>query len=309
MEKLEKDGLLYFPDDKNRRIQYKRYLRNTEYQSPKSVFYIDRRAASKELSSLLEGDVFDFPKSPQLLQRFIEAIDSSGDVILDFFSGSATTAHAVMQKNSEDAGARRHIMVQLSEPCDEKSEAFAAGYKNIAEIGKDRIRRAGEKISEELKLELEKELPGSDEYEAIKRRFDNLDTGFRVLKIDDSNMAEVYYQPDQIIQETLALQIDNVKEGREPEDLLFQVLLDWGVDLGLPINEEEIEGKKVFFVADNALAACFDTGLTEDFCKVLAKRKPLRAVFRDAGYASDSTKINIEQIFKALSPHTELKTL
>lgn len=122
-------------------------------------------------------------------------------------------------------------------------------------------------------------------------------------------MADVYYQPDQLSQDALGLQVDNVKEGREPNDLLFQVLLDWGVNLGLPITEETIEGKKVFFVADNTLAACFDTGLTEDFCKALAKRKPLRAVFRDAGYASDSTKINIEQIFKALSPQTELKTL
>lgn len=176
----------------------------------------------------------------------------------------------------------------------------------VSEVGKERIRRAGANIRENLECKVAGELPGSDEHSTLREGLETLDTGFRVLKIDSSNMAEVYYQPDQLKQDALDLQIDNVREGRTPEDLLFQVLLDWGVDLGLPITEESIEGKKVFFVDDNALAACFDIGLTEDFCKTLAKREPLRAVFR---YASDATKINIEQIFKALSPHTELKTL
>lgn len=214
-----------------------------------------------------------------------------------------------MKLNATDGGSRSYVMVQLPEPTDEQSVAFKEGYKTISEIGKERIRRAGAQIREELTTKLENELPGSDEHTALKTRLENLDTGFRVLKIDSSNMADVYYQPDQLSQDSLNLQVDNVKEGRTPEDLLFQVLLDWGVDLGLPITEETIKGKKVFFVAENALAACFDTGLNESFCKTLAKRAPLRAVFRDAGYATDSTKINIGQIFKALSPHTELKTL
>jgi adenine-specific DNA-methyltransferase len=324
MERLEKQGLLHMPGDTSKRIQYKRYLRNTETQSPKSVFYIDRRGATKELAALLGEEVFDFPKSPVLLSRLISAIDTRDDIILDFFSGSATTAHAVMQLNAEDGGTRRHIMVQLPEPCDEKSEAFKAGYKTIAEIGKERIRRAGARLKDELRR-MKDEERGDELFEnsaprksktssfnihpSYLKNPQGLDVGFRVLKIDSSNMADVYYQPDELTQDTLALHVDNLKPDRKPEDLLFQVLLDWGVDLALPIAEEKIEGRRVFFVDDNALAACFDTGLDEDFVKILAKRAPLRAVFRDAGYASDAAKINIEQIFKALSPHTELKTL
>jgi adenine-specific DNA-methyltransferase len=229
-------------------------------------------------------------------------------IILDFFSGSATTAHAVMQLNAEDGGKRRHIMVQLPEPCDEKSEAYKAGYKTIAEIGKERIRRAGKKILEEWQAKQ------ASSTELLKLETENSgatapDVGFRVLKIDSSNMAEVFYQPDELTQDGLMLQVDNLKPGRNPEDLLFQVLLDWGVDLALPITEEKILKRRVFFVAENALAACFDTGLDEHFVKELAKRQPLRAVFRDSSYASDAVKINFEQIFKALSPHTELKTL
>lgn len=229
-----------------------------------------------------------------------------------------------MQLNAEDGGTRRHIMVQLPEPCDEKSEAFKAGYKTIAEIGKERIRRAGARLKDELRR-MKDEERGDELFEnsaprksktssfnihpSYLKNPQGLDVGFRVLKIDSSNMADVYYQPDELTQDTLALHVDNLKPDRKPEDLLFQVLLDWGVDLALPIAEEKIEGRRVFFVDDNALAACFDTGLDEDFVKILAKRAPLRAVFRDAGYASDAAKINIEQIFKALSPHTELKTL
>ena len=214
-----------------------------------------------------------------------------------------------MKLNAEDGGTRQHIMVQIPEPCDEKSEAFKAGYQTIAEIGKERIRRAGQKIRKELEDKLAKELKGSEEHISLQSRLDSLDIGFRVLKIDSSNMADVYYQPDETTQDALALQVDNLKPGRKPEDLLFQVLLDWGVDLTLPITEETILKHRVFFVAENALAACFDTGLDEAFVKELAKRQPMRAVFRDSGYASDSVKINFEQIFKALSPHTELKTL
>jgi adenine-specific DNA-methyltransferase len=268
-----------------------------------------------DLRVLMDAKFFENPKPVQLIQRVLEHGTAPDSLILDFFSGSATTAHAVMQLNAEDGGTRRHIMVQLPEPCDEKSEAFKAGYKTIAEIGKERIRRAGKKILSEWQAKQTKERPTQGDLLHSTSNIQNStsptppDIGFRVLKVDSSNMADVYYQPDELTQDTLALHVDNLKPGRKPEDLLFQVLLDWGVDLALPVTEEKIKGRRVFFVADNALAACFDTGLDEDFVKTLAKRAPLRAVFRDAGYASDAVKINIEQIFKALSPHTELKTL
>jgi len=271
--------------------------------------------SKKLIDPELQG-FFDNPKNVRFLQILITLIPDQDATFLDFFSGSGTTAHAVMQLNAEDGGKRRHIMVQLPEPCDEKSEAFKAGYKTIAEIGKERIRRAGKKILEEWQakqasstelLKLETENPGATAP----------DVGFRVLKVDSSNMADVYYQPDELTQDGLMLQVDNLKPGRKPEDLLFQVLLDWGVDLALPITEETILNHRVFFVDDRPdipgaqpeIAACFDTGLDEAFVKELAKRQPLRAVFRDSGYASDAVKINFEQIFKALSPHTELKTL
>ena len=199
-----------------------------------------------------------------------------------------------MELNAEDGGKRRHIMVQLPEACDAKSEALKAGYKTIAEIGKERIRRAGKLIKQS---------------NADKDGIDQLDIGFRVLKIDTSNMKDVYYAPDAVTQNDLLGQVDNIREDRTPEDLLFQVLLDWGVDLALPITQETIAGKNVFFVDGNALAACFETGITEEFVKALAARHPLRAVFRDAGFGSDSVKINIEQIFKLISPTTEVKSL
>lgn len=238
--------------------------------------------------------IFSFPKPSSFVKRFIDiATNGEGDeIILDFFAGSASTAHAVYSANSIDGANRKHIMVQLPELCEEKSEAFKSGYKTIAEVSKERIRRAGKKI-------LEGECHGGW----------NKDVGFRVLKIDTSNMKEVYYTPDAVTQDLLSDQIDNIREDRTPEDLLFQVLLDWGVDLGLPISQQTIAGKKVFFVDGNALAACFDHGIDEAFVKQLATHKPLRAVFRDAGFASDSVKINVEQLFKMLSPATEIKTI
>ena len=183
-------------------------------------------------------------------------------------------------------------MVQLPEACDEKSEAFKAGYKTIAEIGKERIRRAGKKIKEE---------------QGDKAK--GLDTGFRVFKLDTSNLKDVYYTPDALQQKQLDLFADHIKPDRRPEDLLFQVFLDWGVDLTLPIVKETIDAKTVFFVDNNALLACFDSGITEELVKKLATRKPLRAVFRDDAFGSDSVKINVEQIFKLLSPGTDVKSI
>ncbi len=197
-----------------------------------------------------------------------------------------------MAINAEDGGNRKFIMVQLAEECDKKSEAFKAGYKTIAEISKERIRRAGAKI---LEGECHQDW--------------NKDVGFRVLKVDTSNMADVYYSPDQLGQVDLLAQIENIKPDRTDEDLLFQVLLDWGVDLTLPIRKETIQGKTVFFVDDDALVACFDLRINEALIKELATKEPLRVVFRDGGFESDAVKINAEQIFKQVSPHTEVKAI
>jgi adenine-specific DNA-methyltransferase len=232
-------------------------------------------------------------KPVRLVKQLIRWANNTRDgIVLDFFAGSATTAHAVMQLNVEDGGNRKFVMVQMPEPCAVDSDAFKAGYKTIDEISKDRIRRVGKQIKEEAGLNGGK-----------------LDTGFRVVKVDTSNMKDVYYQPDTVTQATLAGHVDNVKEDRTDDDLLFQVLLDWGVDLTLSIKPETISGKAVYFVDTNALAACFEAGISEAFIKELAKRKPLRAVFRDTGYGSDATKINVEQIFKLLSPGTEVKSI
>jgi adenine-specific DNA-methyltransferase len=325
IEQLIKENRIWFGAKGDMRPRLKRFLTDVRDSVTPQTFWSFTEvghsdSAKKELTKLLGRPFFSTPKPIQLLHRIALISTSKSDIICDFYSGSATTAHAVMQLNAEDGGKRRHIMVQLPEPCDEKSEAFKAGYKTIAEIGKERIRRAGKKILSEWQAKQTKERPTQGDLLHSTSNIQNStsppDIGFRVLKVDSSNMADVYYQPDELTQDTLALHVDNLKPGRKPEDLLFQVLLDWGVDLALPVTEEKIKGRRVFFVADSgepaahpALAACFDTGLDEDFVKTLAKRAPLRAVFRDAGYASDAVKINIEQIFKALSPHTELKTL
>ena len=255
--------------------------------------------ANNELKDLGLSGVFDNPKPSRLFKRAIYLASSleKDDIILDFFAGSSTTASAVMLLNAEDGGARRFIMMQLPEPCDVASEAFKAGFASIAEVSKERIRRAGAKIKA-----------------ANATTAPNLDIGFRVLKIDTSNMADVYYAPDAVKQTDLVAHTDNIKPERTPEDLLFQVLVDWGVDLSLPIAQETVAGKKVFFVDGNALAACFDPKVSEDLVKELAKRRPdgmplRKVVFRDSSYDSDSVKINVEQIFKLLSPETEVKSL
>lgn len=215
-------------------------------------------------------------------------------IILDFFSGSATTAHAVMQLNAEDNGHRKFIMVQLPEETDEKSEAYKAGYQNICEIGKERIRRAGKKIKEENK---------------DKPDIENLDIGFRVLKCDSSNMKDVYYSPSEYEQSLFSSLTDNIKEDRTPEDLLFQVMLDLGVLLSSKIEETTIAGKKVFSVADGYLIACFDENITDETIKEIAQKKPYYFVMRDGGYASDSVATNFDQIFAAYSPSTIRKVL
>jgi adenine-specific DNA-methyltransferase len=249
-----------------------------------------------QLKELFGEAVFDNPKPTRLIKRILGLTPNpqAGDIVLDFFAGSGSTAHAVIALNAEDGVERCHISVQLPETCEGSSQAFKMGYKTIAEITKERIRRAGKKVKHD---------------NAEKPGIDKLDIGFRVLKIDSSNMKEVFYTPDAVSQDLLSDQVNNIREDRTAEDLLFQVLLDWGVDLALPIAKETIAGKTVYFVDGNALAACFDEGVSEDFVKLLAKREPLRAVFRDAGFGTDSVKINVEQIFKLMSPSTEVKTI
>ncbi len=238
------------------------------------------------------GIAFPNAKKPlAMIRRLLEMQSEADSIVLDFFAGSSTTAHAVMQINAQDGGNRRFIMVQLPEPCDEDDEA-SSGFTSIADISKERIRRAGVEIKA-----------------ANAITAPNIDVGFRVLKIDSSSMNDVYYTPDDVKQDQLAGMVNNIRDDRTSEDLLFQVLLNWGVDLALPIAKETIAGKTVYFVDGNALAACFDEGVSEEFVKLLAKREPLRVVFRDAGFATDSVKINVEQVFKLMSPSTEVKTI
>ena len=229
--------------------------------------------------------LFDNPKPTTLITVLMRLAMHPDSIILDFFSGSATTAHAVMQLNAEDGGHRKFIMVQLPEKCDEASEAYKAGYKTICEIGKERIRRAGEKIKSESPLTTQ-----------------NLDVGFRVLKLDDTNMKDVYYAPDDYDQGMLAGLESNIKDDRTDLDLLFGCLIDWGLPLSLPYSSEQIDGCTVHTYNDGDLIACFDANIPESVVKEIAKRKPLRAVFRDSGFASSPEKINVFEIFKLYMP-------
>ncbi|KXA07042.1 site-specific DNA-methyltransferase [Finegoldia magna] len=249
----------------------------------------------KDFELLMGKDIeFSYPKPVILLKKIINSITNSNDIILDFFSGSATTADAVMQLNAEDGGNRKFIMVQLPEQTDEKSEAYKAGYKNICEIGKERIRRAGEKILEENK---------------DKENIDKLDVGFRVLKTDSSNMKDVYYTPEDTEQSFLDNLENNIEEDRTQEDLLFQVMLDLGVPLSSTIEVEQIEDAKVYKVEDRFLVACFDGSISDEVVKQIADMKPFYAVFRDMSMKNDSVAVNFEQIFESVSPETIRKVL
>ncbi len=245
---------------------------------------------TKELMKLFDDNkFFDFPKPVKIINELLNISTSKNSIILDFFSGSATTAHAVMDLNAEDGGNRKYIMVQLPEPTDEKSEAYKAGYKNIAEIGKERIRRAGKKIKEET---------GAD-----------IDYGFRVFKVDSTNMKNVYYRPDELNQNLLDQLESNIKGDRTGLDLLTQVMLEAGLELSLPIETKHINGKEVHFVAGNSLVACFDEDVDEGLIKEIAKIEPLKVVFRDNSFKSCPDRINLEEIFSSISPNTEIKVL
>ena len=289
---------------------------------PKTVWFekeFNSIVGTREVASVIGKGMFDFPKPLLLLKRMTEIATDKNSIVLDIFSGSATTAHAVMQLNAEDGGHRKFIMVQFPEETDEKSEAYKAGYKNICEIGKERIRKAGKKIKGDCTAKI-------DEYNSKVRVLMNNpnskgipieedepmpipDIGFRVLKCDTSNMKEVYYNPAEYEPSLFSSLEDNIKEDRTPEDLLFQVMLDLGVLLSSKIEETTIAGKKVFNVEDNYLIACFDDNVTEDVITEIAKQKPYYFVMRDSSMANDSVATNFEQIFATYSPDTVRKVL
>lgn len=273
-------------------VQFKQYL-NKNGKKPRSMTmdFGGSIEGKSDIENLFgKNKIFNYPKSVRFLSTLINTIKSKNSIILDFFSGSATTAHAVMQLNAEDGGKRKFIMVQLPEICDEKSEAKKAGFDNICEIGKERIRRAGKKIVEET---------GKTD----------LDIGFRVFKLDESNMKEVYYKPDDYNQSMLEKMTSNIKEDRTPEDLLYACMLDWGLELSLPHSVEKIDGFDVHIVNDGDLIACFDEKISEDAIKQIADKKPLRVVFRDSSFANDAARVNVGEIFKLKSPNTTVKVI
>ena len=299
-EALSKGELeIYQGNDGSWQVATKQYLRDADGTERLGKMFsiienIYTQHGTNEMISLMgNAKIFPFPKPSSFVKQLLPLAADKDSIVLDFFSGSATTAHAVMQLNAEDGGHRKFIMVQLPEPCDETSEAYKAGYKNICEIGKERIRRAGKKIKEDAGLTAPADL----------------DIGFRCLRLDESNMKPVYYTPDEVGQQDLFSLVDNVKEDRTPEDLLFQVMLDLGVLLSSPIEVKEIAGKKVFNVADGFLLACFDHNVTEETVKAIAQMKPYYAVFRDSSMANDSVATNFEQIFETYSPDTVRKVL
>ena len=291
------DNRIYFGMDGNSVPQIKRFLSELKFEgmAPQSImFYKDvghSQEGAKEVTALLEAGAFDGPKPLRLLYRMLTLANTDKDsIILDFFSGSATTAHAVMQLNAEDGGKRKFIMVQLSEVCDEKSEAYKAGYKNICEIGKERIRRAANKI-------------------AAENPDKPFDGGFRVFKLDDSNMNDVYYSAGEYHQDMLAMLESNIKSDRTDLDLLFGCLIDWGLPLSMPYTSERIENCTVHTYNDGDLIACFDENIP-DFCiKEIAKREPIRAIFRDSSFSDSPAKINVGEIFKMLAPGTSVKVI
>lgn len=298
LERLQ-DNRIWFGPDGNSVPRIKRFLTDLKHDgmAPTSIMFFKdvghSQEGAQEVSKLLNGGYFNGPKPQRLMKRLLTLANLQSDaIVLDFFSGSASMAHAVMSQNAEDSKQIKYIMVQLPENTDKKSEAYKAGYKNICEIGKERIRRAGKKIKEEAPLITQ-----------------NLDIGFCVLKLDDSNMNEVYYSPDDYSQGFLNQLESNIKEDRTDLDLLFGCLLDWGLPLSLPYSSEQIEGCTVHNYNDGDLIACFDENIPNSVIKEIAKKEPLRAVFRDSGFASSSSKINVGEIFKLMAPDTTVKVI
>ena len=287
LQRMLESGKIIFGDDETTQPRSKYLLRDNMYENISSMLYYG--GSDTDMLSQL-GIPFDTPKVVTVCAEHINSFSNDNDIILDFFSGSATTAHAVMQLNAEDGGHRKFIMVQLPEKCDEASEAYKAGYKNICEIGKERIRRAGDKIKAEH--------PDAQ-----------LDTGFRVFRVDESNMEDVYYHPEELTQTMLGGMVSNIKSDRSDLDLLYACLLDWGVEINLPHSAETLDGCTIHNVDDGALVACFNENVPDTVIRRMADLHPLRAVFRDSSFASDDSKINVTEIFKNLSPDTNVKVI
>lgn len=289
LTKLDEDDKLIIRGDN---IYRKLFIYENKGKIPETIWDTTSNAANAadEIKKIFEEIIFDTPKPIPYISEMLKIATKPNDIILDFFSGSATTAHAVMQLNADDGGNRKFIMVQLPEKIDENSEAHKAGYKNICEIGKERIRRAGKKIQEE----------NPDK---------QIDIGFRVLKVDDTNMKDVYYTPQETNQKTLGTLVSNIKDDRTDEDLLYGVLLDWGVELSRPHKIEEIDGKRVHIVNNDDLVACFESSISETVIRKIAEKKPTRVVFRDGSFNTDDHKINVEEIFKLLAPDTTVKVI
>ena len=291
-----RDNRIWFGSDGNNVPAIKRFLSEVKQGiTPMTIWKYSEvghsQDATKRLKDLFGGSAyFDYPKPVDLIKRALQLYSLDDSLVLDFFSGSATTAHAVMQLNAEDGGHRKFIMVQLPEKCDEASEAYKAGYKNICEIGKERIRRAGDKIKSEH--------PDAQ-----------LDTGFRVFRVDESNMEDVYYHPEELTQTMLGGMVSNIKSDRSDLDLLYACLLDWGVEINLPHSAETLDGCTIHNVDDGALVACFNENVPDTVIRRMADLHPLRAVFRDSSFASDDSKINVTEIFKNLSPDTNVKVI
>lgn len=304
MQEMIKKGKVVFRDDHSYPPIKKTYLvrkpgknaddedKNVGKQVMGTYFYRSYLQSSIVMEDLLGKGIFEYSKDHEIIERMVSYVTSPEDIILDFFSGSATSAHAVMQLNAKEEGHRKFIMVQLPEPCDERSEAYKAGYKNICEIGKERIRRAGEKIKEESPLTTQ-----------------NLDIGFRVLKLDSTNMEDVYYSAQEYSQQMLQNMASNIKSDRTDLDLLFGCLLDWGLSLSMPYHSEQMEGCTVHTYNEGDLIACFDENVPESVIREIARRKPLRAVFRDSSFATSPEKINVGEIFKLLAPDTRVKVI
>ena len=353
MAKLIAENKILWPDSPSGRPRKKTYLNELSGNLPGFSSVVGEnlftRSGTVEIDSLFEQRIFNFPKPSELIKCFVSQITAPSDIILDFFSGSATSAHAVMRLNAEDSGHRKFIMVQLPEPCDEKSEAYKAGYKTICDIGKERIRRAGDKLYETLKTggkdfqhiakniniaprktfasddgQTSIEVPMSparlgkaDETAENQKLADSFDIGFRVFKLDDTNMKDVYYSAEEYSQTNLEDLESNIKEDRTDLDLLFGCLLDWGLPLSMPYRSEKIGNCTVHTYAPgdaalnvpDALVACFDNNVPENVIKEIAKRKPRRAVFRDSSFASSPEKINVFEIFKLYAQDTDVKVI
>ena len=344
MNELIRNKEIIWPTGKEGRPRRKKFVKDlqNQYTGFSTVLQtVFNTQGTRELKMLFDGeDFFDFPKPTDLLKMMIQQGTDSDSLVLDFFSGSATTAHAVMQLNAEDGGHRKFIMVQLPEACDEKSEAYKAGYKTICDIGKERIRRAGAKIQKSLQEnggnirhlaqnqnpptstytspdgQMQFDVPTipprwskADESDDNQKMADALDTGFRVFKLADSNMQDVYFAPNDYNQDMLSMMESNIKPDRTALDLLFGCLLEWGLPLSMPYRSETIAGCTVHTYNDGDLIACFDENIPRSVVEAIARRQPLRAVFRDAGFTTSPEKINLTEVFKLLAPDTRIKVI